>query len=88
MRKKFYLAALIVLTIASIASASVLTSHRQSLKRPSTLSKCPTELTVTADRSGPRLHPAKVVVKPWDGRHNVYGLFVVPAGVVPHEFLK
>lgn len=25
-------------------------------------------------------HPEKIVVKPWDGPHNVYGIFMIPAG--------
>ncbi len=25
-------------------------------------------------------HPEKIVVKPWDGQHHVYGLFMIPDG--------
>ncbi len=39
---------------------------------------------------GPRLplHPQRVVVEPWKGRHNVYALFIVPNGHQPDEFVS
>lgn len=47
-------------------------------KRPSIASKCPEYALVTRDSSSYQLHPHKVIVKPWRGRHQVYAIFVLP----------
>ncbi len=34
------------------------------------------------------IHPEKIVVKPWKGQHNVYGIFQIPGGYLNDKMLK
>ncbi len=34
------------------------------------------------------IHPDKVVVKPWRGRHHVYGIFMIPRGSINDHLFK
>lgn len=43
------------------------------------LSKLPNHVCVMEDSSQPqKIHAIKVVVRPWLGRHQIYGIFMVP----------
>ena len=42
------------------------------------LSKCPEEILTRLNEVEIKEYPAKVVVKPWRGRHNVHGIFMLP----------
>jgi hypothetical protein len=56
-------------------------------QRSQVISDCPG--STLSPNHGPlvTLHPQKVVVAPWKGRHHVYAMFVVPAGYQPDEFV-
>lgn len=41
------------------------------------LSKCPEEVLSRLDEVKTQV-PDKIVMKPWNGRHNVYGIFMLP----------
>jgi hypothetical protein len=34
------------------------------------------------------IHPDKIVVEPWRGRHHVYAIFMLPSGYINDHFLK
>lgn len=71
----------IILTLATftfILTTFALLSGFTLPKRPSIASKCPEEALVTRNSSSYQLHPHKVIIKPWRGRHQVYGIFVIP----------
>jgi hypothetical protein len=74
--KQTWIIALIVtlVTVTLIVPRSV-----RFLKRPSTLSRCP-EGAIAASDSTEKIRASKIIVEPWEGRHNVYGVFVLPAG--------
>lgn len=44
----------------------------------SSMSGCNTEVTVIPNHNVQMIIPVKVVVKPWLGQHQVYGIFMVP----------
>lgn len=64
------------LILASLALLNGFTLPR----KPSEASRCPRAALVASKTTSQRLHPQKVVVKPWKGRHQVYGVFVLPNG--------
>lgn len=41
-------------------------------------SKCPEAVLCRLDEVLTQLTPCQVVIKPWNGRHNVYGIFMLP----------
>jgi hypothetical protein len=43
------------------------------------ISKCPEEVLAKIHEINPELIPSKIVIKPWKGRHNVHGIFILPA---------
>lgn len=47
-------------------------------QRSSVVSKCPHTVD-TSNETIEQVHPYKVIVKPWWGRHHVYAIFVLPA---------
>jgi hypothetical protein len=49
-------------------------------RKPSEASRCPRTALAASKTTSQRLHPQKIVVKPWKGRHQVYGVFVLPDG--------
>lgn len=42
------------------------------------LSKCPEEILARLDERELQNPPSKIVIKPWRGRHNVHGIFMLP----------
>ncbi|MBE9028224.1 hypothetical protein IQ266_00455 [filamentous cyanobacterium LEGE 11480] len=51
------------------------------ISRSQAISDCPASVAGQAMAAADsKLHPLKVVVEPWEGRHNVYGVFVIPKG--------
>lgn len=47
-------------------------------RKPGEVSRCPREVLTALDTTSDRIHPQKVVVRPWKGRHQVYAVFVLP----------
>jgi hypothetical protein len=41
-------------------------------------SRCPQDVLSKLDQVLTQATPCKIVVKPWNGRHNVYGVFMLP----------
>ena len=62
--------------IAGVSCAMVLSTIVLWLVAMPATSHCPEEEPTNIEQY--RAHPVKVVVKPWYGRHQVYGIFVVP----------
>lgn len=42
------------------------------------ISRCPEEILVRLNEANPQTSPSKIVIKPWKGRHNVHGIFMLP----------
>lgn len=42
------------------------------------ISRCPEEILVRLNEANPQASPSKIVIKPWKGRHNVHGIFMLP----------
>lgn len=61
-----------------ISAALLLLNGWILLRKPSEVSRCPSEALIALDTKSDRIHPQKVVVRPWKGRHQVYAIFVLP----------
>ncbi len=77
---------LIALALTLVIVALVLPRSHRFLKKPSTLSWCPEGMTTSVDHSTAKIHASKIIVEPWEGRHNVYGIFVLPSGYQARRF--
>jgi hypothetical protein len=102
MIKRVRFTALLVVSVSSLlvlfGSVPNARKYARYLKNPTVLSECPESATQTSDAAGSAItapqeltqtiHPAKVLVRPWDGRHQVYGVFVLPAGYHANEFFQ
>ncbi|MGJ5675743.1 MAG: hypothetical protein ACR9NN_19355 [Nostochopsis sp.] len=50
---------------------------------------CPqSEFTSTSTSNKFYIHPEKIVVEPWRGRHHVYAIFMIPSGYINDHLLK
>jgi len=65
-------------TLTVILATLALQSGFSLPRKPSAVSRCPQEALVVKNTNNGRIHPQKVVVRPWKGRHQVYGVFVLP----------
>ncbi|MDV2995193.1 MAG: hypothetical protein N4J56_004847 [Chroococcidiopsis sp. SAG 2025] len=61
-----------------IAAAIALLNGSILPRKPDEVSRCPREALTRSDTKSDRIHPEKVVVRPWKGRHQVYAIFVLP----------
>ncbi|PSB20138.1 hypothetical protein C7B65_08785 [Phormidesmis priestleyi ULC007] len=81
---------LIALTLTLITVALLVPRSDRFLKKPSTLSWCPESAIASSDHSTDhsteKIHASKIIVEPWEGRHNVYGIFVLPSGYQANHF--
>ena len=77
---------LIVLTLTLVMVTLVVPRSGRFLKKPSTLSGCPDGVLAAFNYSTEKIHASKIIVEPWEGRHNVYGVFVLPAGYQAKHF--
>lgn len=71
----------IILSLAAltfIAAAIALLNGSILPRKPNEVSRCPREALTRSDTKSDRIHPEKVVVRPWKGRHQVYAIFVLP----------
>ncbi|MGL4618144.1 hypothetical protein [Chroococcidiopsis sp.] len=71
----------IILSLAAltfIAAAIALLNGSILPRKPDEVSRCPREALTRSDTKSDRIHPEKVVVRPWKGRHQVYAIFVLP----------
>lgn len=77
----------IILAITALVSVSAIALFADFIlfRRPSMVSKCPDTLLLS-ESSIYTLHPSKVIVKPWWGRHNVSAVFELPAGYTSSNF--
>ncbi len=57
------------------------------VRTPGFLSGCPDWVLTETENSANFVHPDKVVVEPWQGRHNVFATFKVPDGYQPIPFV-
>ena len=65
-------------TFTFILATLVLYSGFSLPRTPNEVSRCSRQALVATDTSSSRIHPRKVVVRPWKGRHQVYAIFVLP----------
>lgn len=79
--KKIILAITALLPVSAIALFAGFILFR----RPSMVSKCPDTL-FSSKSTIYQIHPSKVIVKPWWGRHNVSAVFELPAGYTSSNF--
>jgi hypothetical protein len=70
----------IILTIAAI----VLFSLDQSIEAASA---CPKHVLNRLANTEISINATKVVIDPWQGRHNVYGIFMVPASQITRRYV-
>jgi len=61
-----------------LLSTLTLSSALSLPQKYSAVSKCP-HAVVTSNKTTAQIHPYKVIVKPWWGRHHVYAIFVLPS---------
>ncbi len=83
MIKRWCVGAIVVLLCLSTIP---LLKYRYLSRTPSRISQCPSAEVLSNQTQ--EIRAAKVVFKPWKGRHHVYGVFVVPAGYQPTSFFK
>jgi len=69
---------LAIATFTCMSAAIALLSGFTLPEKPSVASRCPRETLVASNTTSHQVHPEKVIVKPWKGRHHVYGIFVLP----------
>jgi hypothetical protein len=48
-------------------------------------SACDAEEFMTSGRPKVAIHPEKVIVQPWHGQHQVYGIFMLPDSISPKQ---
>lgn len=77
---------LIALTLILVTVALMVPRIDRVLRKPSTLSWCPDGILTSSDYSTEKIRASKIIVEPWEGRHNVYGIFVLPAGYQAKRF--
>jgi hypothetical protein len=65
---------------------AVLGSEQLESRRPSVASGCPDWVISETETSPNLIHPDKVVVEPWQGRHNVFATFTIPKGYQANQF--
>lgn len=70
----------IILSLAALTSISAALAVLGWIlpRKPSEVSRCPSEALVASDATSDRIHPEKVVLRPWQGRHQVYAIFLLP----------
>jgi hypothetical protein len=93
MMKRVRLATLIVLCVSTLLvfprSVYSIQKYSHYLQKPGVISECPDFVTQTSSVTNAKtIHPTKVVVRPWRGRHHVYGIFVLPPGYDATEFFQ
>lgn len=74
----------VAIAAITLIGISVLT---EPLTHPSDL-QCDVEAFLSNPRQTLQVHAIKVVVRPWLGEHNVYGIFVVPDQFSPKMLLN
>lgn len=74
---------LINAAIALLALVGIPTYADPLVQRPESL--CDLEVFLSSNRSTARIHATKVIVSPWHGQHQVYGLFMLPDAVQPGQ---
>lgn len=62
----------------SISAILVLLGGFTLPRKPGEVSRCPRTALTASDTTSDRIHPQKVIVRPWKGRHQVYAIFVLP----------
>ncbi len=85
--------ALIVLCVSALLvfprSVQSIQKYSHYLQKPGVISECPEVATQTSFATPAKtIHPTKVIVRPWRGRHHVYGIFVLPPGYTAAEFFQ
>lgn len=95
--KRFRLA-LIVLCISTLLvlpyGIHQFQKYAHYLQKPSVISECPDSIAQensfreVAGSTTQKIHAVKVVVQPWQGRHHVFGVFVLPAGYEPGSYFE
>jgi hypothetical protein len=73
-KRKRLIAGLVLVTILAIAMLILLGLDH----RIEAASACPRHVLERLANNTEPIHPVKVVVDPWQGRHHVYGIFMVP----------
>lgn len=91
--KRVRLAALIVLCMSGLLgfprSVYSIQRYAQYIQKPSVISECPDFITQASVTDTTKIiHPTQVVVRPWRGRHQVYGVFVLPPGYEATRFFQ
>jgi len=73
----------LILLVLICLPISFLAIKKLQSRRPSIASSCPDGILSQAQSSTDYIHPEKVVVEPWQGRHNVFATFKIPNGYQP-----
>lgn len=78
-------AGLILIALMSLPIV-ILGAEKLESRRPSVASGCPDWVLSQTETSENLIHPEKVVVEPWQGRHNVFATFNIPEGYEANQF--
>lgn len=73
----------LILAILMCLPVGVLLTQELQSRRPGIASSCPDWVLSRPESETRFIHPEKVVVEPWQGRHNVFATFKVPDGYKP-----
>lgn len=73
----------LILLILICLPVGFLIFQKLQTRRPSVVSGCPDWAIAQFHSATDIIHPEKVVIKPWQGRHNVFATFKIPDGYQP-----
>lgn len=74
MRLKFLGISLVFISIA-LSQLAIYKLDKKLTKR----SKCPEEILARLNAVNTQVHPDKIVLKPWKGRHHAHAVFILPS---------
>lgn len=77
---------LIALTLTLAMVTLVVPLSDRFFKKLNSLSNCPETALISSDQSTEKIRASKTIVEPWEGRHHVYGIFVLPSGYQARRF--
>ncbi|MBD2327258.1 hypothetical protein [Alkalinema sp. FACHB-956] len=70
-------------TIAFLLGLGIVCEAQPIVQRPE--SACDAEALLTSRQPLVEIHPETIIMKPWQGKHQVYGIFMLPKAVQSRE---
>lgn len=73
----------LVLLVLLCLPVGFLVAQKLQSRRPGIASSCPNWALTQTQAATEIIHPEKIVIEPWQGRHNVFATFKIPDGYEP-----